>query len=60
MTGVGQTVGDGINTQGGVMSVYKIVELIGTSLFQRLLYFQNGFLNHLEIGERGHVRRKGL
>jgi len=32
----------------------------GTSRFQRLLYFQNGFLNHLEVGERGHVRRKGL
>lgn len=32
----------------------------GTSRFQRILYFQNGFLNHSEVGERGHVRRKGL
>ena len=32
----------------------------GTSRFQRILHFQNGFLNFVEVGERGHVRRKGL
>lgn len=32
----------------------------GTSRFQRILHFQNGFLNHKEVGERGYVRRRGL
>ncbi|TDJ36125.1 MAG: DUF2845 domain-containing protein [Gammaproteobacteria bacterium] len=32
----------------------------GTSRFQRILHFQNGFLNFVEVGERGHVKRRGL